>query len=463
VQVTLDLDADVTKVSMLGTASAFAAQLQLRQWPFEAFNRDVRVQVTATDSFGNTNSADEVLKGVTRARNDHDIGTVAGVASPAVEDDGTVVIGVAGTANQLRGVDPSGVAAWQTTLEISGGQGQALKAPPSVGGSDIFAGSEDGRVYRVRLDGAIPGGLARWPSTTDTSAVPFNSLYTPIVNVLAADHAYSAGGAAALYQFYSNQSTATLPMANPVQGAGVFAGVNPFFATSDGSAATLRRFADVVLAPTESSAVALLDPGPPAACDKVEVPLAVDASGRVIAACRNGQVHRVANAVPLVDEFLYTFPGGVHPTGSPVVLADGGILVPTSDGNVVKLVPGTPTVVAWSTPIATGGEAIGVAAADAAASAPAIYATTSLGSLVALNADGTVRWSGTLDSGSLGFPTIAPIPAAAPSSALPTLYAGSSTGKLFRVVVDSGLDTTAPWPKAHHDVRNTGSSTSALP
>src|SRR5262249_41669284 len=43
------------------------------------------------------------------------------------------------------------------------------------------------------------------------------------------------------------------------------------------------------------------------------------------------------------------------------------------------------------------------------------------------------------------------------------LYAGSTGGNLFAVVVDDpGLDTTAPWPKYQHDIRNTGNPGTAL-
>jgi hypothetical protein len=168
----------------------------------------------------------------------------------------------------------------------------------------------------------------------------------------------------------------------------------------------------------------------------------------------------VANASPLVDELLYRLPSGVSPTGSPVILTGGDILLPTSDGNVVRLAPGSPTTQVWATAVTIPPEfPVGVAAADTTTSAPAIYVTTNKGNLIALDGSGAIRWSGTLEAGAvLGFPTIAPIPSAAPTAALWTLYTGSSTGKLFRVVVDSGLDTSAPWPKAHHDIRNTASN-----
>jgi hypothetical protein len=271
-----------------------------------------------------------------------------------------------------------------------------------------------------------------------------------------------------LYQFYSDETVATLGVSDPVEQSGAFANGSVLVVTSTAAAASLRRFTDLPTGPVANGSVALTNGGVPlVVCDTVLVPLAVDGNGSVLAACDNGQLHRVASAPTLVDEPLYKLPAAVNPTGSPVVLADGGILLPASDGYIRKLVPGGGgATVAWAASVAaTPGEfAVGVAAADSTGGAPAIYATTSQGRLVALDANGMVKWSGVLEAGTtLGFPTIAPIPGGAPASALPTLYAGSSTGKLFRVVVDSGLDTSAPWPKAHHDVRNTGSNTSSLP
>jgi hypothetical protein len=298
---------------------------------------------------------------------------------------------------------------------------------------------------------------------------PFSTLFTPVLNtVLGVDHAYSAGGWAMLYQFYSDETVATLSILDPVEGPGAYANGSVFIVTSTAAAATLRRFTDLATGPVANGSVALTSGGVPlVVCDAVRVPLAVDGNGSVLAACANGQLHRVANAPTLVDEALYTLPAGVNPTGSPAVISDGGILVPSSDGYVRKLVPGGGgATVAWvaSVVAAPGEYAVGVVAADSTGGAPAIYATTSQGRLVALDAAGTVKWSGVLEAGTtLGFPTIAPVPGGAPASALPTLYTGSSSGKLFRVVVDSGLDTAAPWPKAHHDVRNTGSSSAALP
>jgi outer membrane protein assembly factor BamB len=88
------------------------------------------------------------------------------------------------------------------------------------------------------------------------------------------------------------------------------------------------------------------------------------------------------------------------------------------------------------------------------------------GALHAIDAQGATVWSTVSETPSplgaygLSFPTIAP---AVSDQRLPTLYVGSSEGKLYAVVVDSGLDPTSPWPKSHHDIRNTGNAAAPLP
>jgi hypothetical protein len=44
-----------------------------------------------------------------------------------------------------------------------------------------------------------------------------------------------------------------------------------------------------------------------------------------------------------------------------------------------------------------------------------------------------------------------------------TAYFGCADGNLYAVIVDGRLDTTAPWPKSHHDTRNTGNAAAPLP
>ncbi len=101
----------------------------------------------------------------------------------------------------------------------------------------------------------------------------------------------------------------------------------------------------------------------------------------------------------------------------------------------------------------------GLAALQAGLDAADVLAVTALGEIAALKPDGTLAWSGRPTTAALSFPAAV---AAAPGS-LPTAYAGSQDGKLYAIVVDGPPDTTAPWPKAHHDVRNTANAGSPLP
>jgi hypothetical protein len=157
-----------------------------------------------------------------------------------------------------------------------------------------------------------------------------------------------------------------------------------------------------------------------------------------------------------------------RPTESAVATANGDVVVGTSDGKVHRLTPpaagaGTWTE-AWTPPTFTSG-VTGTLVAERDASGVVVYAVSATGALDAITDAGIVKWSvpeaSSLGSFPLTFPTIAPAPAG--SNTLPTLYVGSGEGKLYAVVVDKGLDPASPWPKSHHDIRNTGNADAPLP
>lgn len=91
-----------------------------------------------------------------------------------------------------------------------------------------------------------------------------------------------------------------------------------------------------------------------------------------------------------------------------------------------------------------------------------LFVPTHDGKLHALRAaDGTEVWSAQLTdtpadlrSGNIYTP---------PGATLSLGYFPSSSGKLYAVILDGQLDTSAPWPKAFHDTRNTGNAASPLP
>jgi outer membrane protein assembly factor BamB len=203
----------------------------------------------------------------------------------------------------------------------------------------------------------------------------------------------------------------------------------------------------------------------PVACDVVSVPLAMDAkdaTARVLAACANGQLHRVRPDFTASTTGTLVTTLAFEPSESIVILPGGDLLVPGKDSKLHRLAAATGAE-AWVAPdlkSPLGGAA--VVAPDAAG--VVAYATTSTGHLWALDSSGAAVWSTDavatpLGAGPLGFPTIAP----ARPGRLPTLLVGDGSGALHAVVVDTGLDTTSPWPKSHRDLRNTGNSAAPLP
>jgi hypothetical protein len=91
-----------------------------------------------------------------------------------------------------------------------------------------------------------------------------------------------------------------------------------------------------------------------------------------------------------------------------------------------------------------------------------IYAATSLGVLEAKRANLTALWSAQslTQGGFLGSPVL---DCAREGSLQGTVYIASDVGELIAVVVDSrALDSSAPWPKYQHDVRNTGNPTTPI-
>ena len=76
---------------------------------------------------------------------------------------------------------------------------------------------------------------------------------------------------------------------------------------------------------------------------------------------------------------------------------------------------------------------------------------TSDGKVHALSSTGAILWAGALTNVALGAGNVF-TPAGGGRS---TAYFSGADGKLYAVLIEGALDTTAPWPKAWHDPRNT--------
>jgi outer membrane protein assembly factor BamB len=189
------------------------------------------------------------------------------------------------------------------------------------------------------------------------------------------------------------------------------------------------------------------------------------AEGSIFFACgiagQKSELHQV-DISNSSSSLLITLPS--KPSASPVMLGTD-LLLGTNDGKLHRLTPpssgsGEWTDL-WSALPALSSSVRGMLVAEQDGDGVVAYAVTGDGQLHALDAYGQAKWSTVGEASSplgispLTFPTIAP---AASASQLPTLYVGSDDGHLYAVVVDSTLDPRSPWPKSHHDVRNTGNA-----
>ncbi len=454
-EASLDLDGYANPVPLAATGSphSYTGQIALKDRPFPRFSGLANVRVRARDAFGNESVIDVQPVQVTRLRWAYDA-KADGVTSPAVDADGTVVLGVAGTTDQLRAVSPDGDKLWGMTLGSKG-----VVAAPSIGPSRVWIGSDDGTLYGRKPDGSLVTCPASGMGTP-------GSLFTPAIRLGPAEAAYSGGSAKVLYGRAPDGCSLPASTVDAVTTSPVIAGGKVFVTTST---ATVKQFT----AALQEDGLDVTPFGDGVFCSDITAPMAVAANGQLVLACGIGQgktqIHQIDPARGS-SSYLGTLPS--KSAESIVILPGGDLVVGTNDGKVHRLAPPAaggagPWTDAWNPPPDLGAAVTGVliAAPDAAGQGAVVYAVTESGGLHALDENGATVFSTSgetstpLGNFSLRFPTIAP----ALPGRLPTLYVGSAEGKLYAVVADTGLDTLSPWPKSHHDIRNTGDASAPLP
>ncbi len=454
---TLDISADVTDTNLLAVAvsldlgpglpvavtrgggDTWSASVALGQWAFPHFQRTVQVTVRAADRAGNEATA--VLPvDVTRLRWAYTSGATA-VTSPAVMADGTIVFGVSATSGQLRALNPDMSEAFPPVTVGA----QAVTAAPSLGPTAIWVASNDGKIYAVGLGSGILNGTG-CSTGSATVGSPALSLDNPELSFTGST-TNEALFTARVPSFCDGTSVGEAFVGSAAVGGGghIFAAT----ASATGTQA-IRRFTD----PGTGFLSADWAVGAGIGTD---VPLAIDGSGRVLASSFDANLYRITdNGGSGSAELLATLSG--RPNASPVVLASGDIVVGCAGGGLHRLTAGGAEV--WIPAPDLVADVTGVAAAvPGGTTDPILFAVTALGKVFAIRADGSEAWSGQVAAGALRDPSIAP----GAGNGLPTLYAGSADGSLYAVVVDSPLDASAPWPKAHHDLANTANASSPLP
>jgi outer membrane protein assembly factor BamB len=452
--VTLDLDQDVKRYPLVrDPLDEYSVDIPLADYAFPTFSANVRARVRAKDTTGNETILDMGPVPVTRLRWGADLRPQQGTQRLPLEITGAAVDGdrnalVGGSDGKLHVIAPDGSESGAVSIG-----GSAISAAPSIGASTVWVASEDGKLYGRQTTGSI------FPCPS-TGATP-GAMFTPAILFSPSEDAYSAGAAAKLNAASESGCLAAsgVTTTDPTTTAAAISGGSLFLATSRAARSTIHRFSSV---PSEELSAAT-------SCGTIAAPPAVDVNGDILVACAGGEI-AVIDKSTLAGKVLRPLPDAAQE--SIVITASGDLVVGANDGKVHRLTPpaspGTWTET-WSPAPDLGSPVTGTLIASAtAASDPLVYATTSNGELFALSDAGEVVWSTSaeptppLGAFALTFPTIAPADSTRPG-ALPTLYVGSADGKLYAVVVDNGLDTTSPWPKSHHDIRNTGNAEAPLP
>jgi len=424
VEVSLDLEPS-RWVALSKVGSAWTGQVALREWAFPAFSRGVVATARARD--GARNEVTQAAAGVdvTRLRwaVEAKVGSGAALSAPAVQVDGTIVVGNAN--HELLFLTPAGTPA-EDPLPIGGGAITSV----AVGDKAIWVGSDDNNVRAADLErksvlasvgvsvgGPIRGGLAVWPGTPEWA--------------FAGGEDGQLGGASTT----ASQVALSLP-ASYIAGPAITAAGKICSATSKlASVLNCYSFASNAIGLDWSTGVG----------SSVTATAALDSDGTVLTGSFDAKIQRTtsvgaSNPVQTLGDSVLE---------SPIVLTNRDIVVGDQSGVLHRL--GSSGAPVWASPPNLGGIPLS-SLAISGGSAPLLTGTRN-GRVFALADNGTTVWSTTLT----GNPALKGTNISHPSTETPvtsTAYFSASNGKVYAVIVDGTLDTAAPWPKAFRDRRN---------
>jgi hypothetical protein len=423
VEATVDFDAAHPFALAHVAGNEWTGTIDLAALDFPALSSAAVVTVRVLDGARNEATQDAATA-VTRVRWAYS--SSGQLTPPAVTTEGTILFGRSDTASQLVAVKPAGTLAWS----LSVGTGTVTQ-PPSIGAEAIWVGANDGKLYAVKLDGS--GELAgRSCTASGVAKGPPAILTTAGVDV--AFGAFANGRISAS----TRTSCAQTPLRDPFSsGAAVDIGGDVVAVTTATGVSSLRRFGWDGAAFEELWSVAV--------GGTVEVTPAFDLLGRIVTGGQDGGLDLTTTAG--VTAALPTLGGSI--AESPVILAGGDVVVGDASGKLHRIASDGTAV--WSTPVDLGAP-VHAPMALRDGTARWFLVATADGKLHALDDAGALLWEGPLTAGmALGAGNLH-TPA---GSATSTAYFGGADGKLYAVAVEGGLDTTAPWPKAWHDARNT--------
>jgi hypothetical protein len=425
VDAAVDLDSTRKVALTRGSDGKWTGTISLDALEFPVLTGEAVVTVRAWDGARNMVPATAGTV-VTRVRWEYPAG--ATLTPAAVTAAGEALVGRNALADQLLAVHPDGTKAWSLTLG-----GATVTTAPSIGAQAIWVGANDGKLYAVKLDGS--GELtSRTCTASGTSKGPPAVLTTGSTDV--AFGAFSNG------RIYASGPTCVPTAAgDPFSGGVVIDGAGAAIAASStATTKALHRYPWDGEAFTAGWSVAL--------SNTVVAPLALASGTSVISASVGGELERTTIAagsgtVSRVNALAQSL------DEQPIVLANGDIVVGDASGKLHRLDADGRAV--WDPPVDLGAAVHAPMVLTDGTSRTFLVATDD-GKLHALDDAGAPLWSGPLTSG----PALGPGNLYTPPGARRSIaYFGGADGKLYAVLVEGWLDTSAPWPKAWHDARNT--------
>jgi PQQ-like domain len=429
--------------------------VQLAPLPFEAFRAVVPLEVSGSDLSDNVGRADAGLD-VTRWKWRYLAGAPI-YTTPAIADDGTIVFGTSdGGSGSVYALAIDGTEKWNAV-----GIGP-IKASPVIGNLDagqqlayVGTAATSGKIVALDLvDGSV---VTTCPSGASGYGGPILGSPAFVVGATSFEGALALVNGERLINIRPGPSipddrcvSASATSSQAFPSSVVSASTAAYLGTNDG---TVRAFnllsgnwvpninwgGGIGYSPVGNAQVqlALVVPNVIGTTSLRGIFTLDQGTGGLQANYPDGGIQSDPGGL-VFSQGEYLFGGGS--TASPVLYVasqtlSSGLTRPLSDALV-----GTP-----------------VAGKDGL-----VYLATVGGTLESRAGPSTTRWAATFGPGEsfLGSPTIGCGP---PATALGALYVGSVSGSLFAVVVDSaGLESTSPWPKYQHDVRNTGNPTTPI-
>lgn len=432
--------------------------IALASLPFEAFRAVVSLEASGTDLSSNLGSADAGVN-VTRWKWRYSAGAPI-YTTPAIADDGTIVFGTSdGGSGSVYALTTDGVERW-SPLEVG-----PVKASPVIGAVDggqqlMYAAtaSSGGKILALDLADALevaacPPGPSSYAGAFLGSPALVSSgqgLFEGALGLASGSKLVNIRPAAsgADPTCITTDTPATQAFASNI----VLAGATAYLATAEGLVRSFKLDSgNWVKNPAWGGGLGYTGVG-----DRSIQPVALTTSSVFGTTSLKGIFELDRSSGSLQSNFpaggLSTDPGG------PILVLGGAIF---GDGQ-----SSTPSLYTVSSDLSSGGiESLAAALVGTplAGKNGLIYLASASGELEARHGSSTVSWSVALGPGEsfLASPTLGC--AEGPGSTKGTLYVPSVSGSVFSLIVDSpGLDSSAPWPKYQHDIRNTGNPTTPI-